>query len=114
MIVALAALAGREIKLEGDGGAHGCHGGFDRRLADERAAEIGVQHGSGEIEDGAQVRARVRCQPGQRRIGDGLRLARRRLAGAQRGARRIERLAHRRHRGGASEASDGKRRRIGL
>ena len=95
MIVALAALAGREVEFQGDGRAHGGDGGFDRRFGEERAAEIGVQHRAGEIEDGTQVRPRLRRQRGERRARDRVRPARLRFAGAQGVARRIERLTHR-------------------
>ena len=59
MIVALAAPAAREIELERDGAAHGRDRGLDRRLGEQRAAEIGVQHGAGQVEDRAQARRGV-------------------------------------------------------
>ena len=114
VIVALAALAGVNVEFEGDGRPHGGNRGFDRRLGDQRAAEIGVQHRPGEIEDGTQVRSRIRRELGERRARDGFRLARLRFAGAQGSARRVERLTHRHDRGGPPEPVDGKRRRIGL
>ncbi len=56
MIVALAALAAAEIEFERDRVAHRRDRGLDRRLGEQRAAEIGVQHGAGEIEDRPQAR----------------------------------------------------------
>ena len=60
MVVALAAIAAAEIELERDRVAHRRDGGLDRLLGDQRAAEIGVQHGAGEIEHRPQARARAR------------------------------------------------------
>ena len=51
VIVALAAAAAREIVFQRGRRAHGRDRGLDRLLGQERAAEIGVQHGAGEIED---------------------------------------------------------------
>ena len=66
MIVALAALAAAEIELERDRVAHRRDRGLDRLLGDQRAAEIGVQHGAGEIEHRPQARLRARFKPRQR------------------------------------------------
>ncbi len=54
MVVALAAPAGGEIEFERDGFAHGGDGGVDGGLGEDGAAEVGVQHGAGEVENGAQ------------------------------------------------------------
>ena len=51
VIVALAAAAAREIVFQRGRRAHGRDRGLDRLLGQKRAAEIGVQHGAGEIED---------------------------------------------------------------
>ncbi len=57
MIVAFAALAGRQVEFQRDRIAHRRDGGFDRGFGEQRAAEIGVQHGAGEIEERAQTGA---------------------------------------------------------
>src|SRR5262245_61782259 len=51
MVVALAAAAARHLVFEGRRRAHGLDGRLDRLLRQKRAAEVGVQHGAGEIED---------------------------------------------------------------
>ena len=73
VIVALAAPAGREVELERQGAAHGLDRGLDRRFGEQRPAEIGVQHGAGEVEHragrgsggGRQRRRRSNRQPGR-------------------------------------------------
>ena len=112
MIVALAALAGREVEFQSDGGAHGGNGGFDRRLGKQGAAEIGVQHRAGEIEDGTQIRPRLRRQRGERRACDRFRPARLRFTGAQGVTRRLQRLTHRLDRSRPAKPGDGKRHRV--
>ena len=82
MIVALAALPLSQIELERDRRAHGVDRGRDRLLGEQRAAEIGMQHGAGEIEDRAQVEPRTRVELGERYGRDGLRLVRFCAAGA--------------------------------
>ena len=54
MIVTLAALALLDIEFEGNCLAHGDADSLDRLLGKKRPAEIGVQHRSGQVEDGAQ------------------------------------------------------------
>ena len=51
VVVTLAATATREIVFQRGRRAHGRNRGLDRLLGQKRAAEIGVQHGAGEIED---------------------------------------------------------------
>lgn len=65
-----------------------------------------MQNRPGEIENGTQTGTRIDGELGERRAGDGVRLARLGLVGAQSGPRRVERLPHRRDGGGASKASD--------
>ena len=101
VVVALAALAVREIEFERDRVAHRRDRRLDRLLGDQRAAEIGVQHGAGEIEHRPQARlARSRRAAPARR-----RLPRRSTARCGR-ARRAERRAHRIDHGAAAEAVD--------
>ena len=52
--IALAASAGREIKLERNRLAHGGGGRFNCGLRQRCAPEIAVQHDTGEIEDRPQ------------------------------------------------------------
>ena len=59
MIVALAAPAASQIELKRNRIAHRDRRRLDRLLGDQRAAEIGMQHGAGEVEDRAQVRSRL-------------------------------------------------------
>ena len=66
MVVALATPAGRQVVFQRDGIAHGRHRRLDRRFGEHRAAEIGVQHRAGEVEQRPQLRARLRFQPGER------------------------------------------------
>ena len=109
VIVALAALAAAEIELERDGVAHGGDRGLDRRLGEQRAAEIGVQHRAGEIEHGTQARLAPRLRAcAQRAAGDDRRLARssRAACARQRSAR-----ANSVDDGGAAEALDCRARR---
>ena len=54
MIVTLAALALLDIEFEGNCLAHGGADGLDRLFGKKRPAEIGMQHRSGQVEDGAQ------------------------------------------------------------
>ncbi len=104
MIVALAALAGVEVEFQRNGRAHGRDRRLDRRLGEQRAAEIGVQHRAGEIEHRTQARARVQLSAvASAALAIASRLAAR-FAGAQGGARRVEHLAHRRDHGGPAEA----------
>ena len=85
-------------------------GGLDRRLGEKRAAEIGVQHRAGEIEDRPQARSRFRFEPAQGVGGQRVAL----VSGRARSARfRGQRLAHRGDRSGAAEPFDGERRRLG-
>ena len=51
MIVALAAPASLEIIFQGRRVAHRLDRGRDRLLGQRRTAEIGVQHGAGQVED---------------------------------------------------------------
>ena len=53
MVVALAAPAAREVVFERRRVAHRRGGGGDRLFRQRRAAEIGVQHGAGQVEDAA-------------------------------------------------------------
>ena len=67
VVVALAAAAAVEVEFERDRVAHRGDRGFDRRLRQKRATEIGVQHRAGEVEDrlearrGIGLKARNRC-----------------------------------------------------
>ncbi len=104
MVVALAAPARRQVELKRRRLAHGLDGRLDRRLGEDGAAEIGVQHRSGEVEQRTQVRAVFRLQPRQRlqrqlvSAGDG------RPAGSQRIARLFKRRANGARRRHAAEA----------
>ena len=90
-VVTLAAPATVEVEFERHRIAHCRDGGGDGFLGDQRAAEIGVQHGAGEVVDRSEARGGVRFQAGE---GGG-----RRLLGtdhvAPAGARRGERGPHR-------------------
>jgi hypothetical protein len=55
-VVALAACPSADVELERDGGAHGVGRGCNCALGQHRPAEVGVQHGAGEIEHAAQAR----------------------------------------------------------
>ena len=91
MIVALAALAAVEVELERDRVAHGVDRGLDRRLGQQRAAEIGVQHGAGQVEDRAQAGHGLGLQPPARAVRDRLRRSARCRRCAQRRAHRARR-----------------------
>ena len=69
--VALAALAAVEVELERERVAHRGHRGLDRLLGEEGAAEVGVEHGAGEVEDRAHLRARGRVEARDDVGGDG-------------------------------------------
>ena len=77
MIVALAAPARRQVELQRRRLAHERDGRLDRRLGEDGAAEIGVQHRAGKVEQRAQVGAVFRIQACKRqqrqllRAGDG-------------------------------------------
>ncbi len=53
VLVALAAGAAREIVFERGRRAHRLDGGLDGFLGEQRAAEVGVQHRAGQVEDTA-------------------------------------------------------------
>ena len=96
MVVALAAAAGLEIVFERRGLAHRLDRRRDRLLGQRRAAEIGVQHGAGQVEDAALRGPR---QPRERggAVGDDARPSRpRRLARPALRQRRADRVEHER------------------
>ena len=68
--VALAALAAVEVELERERVAHRRHRGLDGLLGEQRAAEVGVEHGAGEVEDRPDLRARGRVEAGDDVGGD--------------------------------------------
>ena len=105
-IVAVAAMAGAEIEFERNRVAHRHLRRLDRGFRPQRAAEIGVQHGAGEVEHRSQVRLLRDFEPRQRRRRDMVRAARRGAIGARRG----QRLAHRGDDRGAAEPGRGVRR----
>ena len=74
--VALAALAAVEVELERQGVAHGGDGGLDCLLGEQRPAEVGVQHGAGEVEDGADLGSGGGVEAGERVLAYGIRLGR--------------------------------------
>ena len=108
-VVALAAAAAVEIEFERDRVAHRGDCSLDRRLREQRAAEIGVQHGAGEVEDrlearrGIGLKARNRC--------GGCLLSPYRLDAVC--PRRRQRIADRADHGRAAETIDGKKRDLG-
>ena len=63
MIVALAAPAGRKVEFQRHRIAHRRQRRLDRRLGQQRAAEIGVQHRAGEVEQGPEIRDVLRLEP---------------------------------------------------
>ena len=77
MIVPLAPPAGRQIELQSRRVAHDRYRRIDRRLREHRAAQIGVQHRAGQVEERAQAGAIFLFQSGTRlerygvRVGDG-------------------------------------------
>ena len=106
-LVAFAALAAVEVEFECHRLAHRHGGGSDGRFGQDRAAEIGVQDGAGEIENGADVRRCLRLEPRDRLIRDvGYRRAAI-AAFAARHAHGLDRGAQRRHGGLSAEAIDG-------
>ncbi len=58
-IIALAAAASSQIELKRNRVAHRDRRRFDRGLGDDRPAQIRMQHGPREVEDGAEVRSRL-------------------------------------------------------
>ena len=54
MVVALAALAGRDVEFEVGGASQHARHGLGRLGGQQRAAEIGMQHRAGEVEDATQ------------------------------------------------------------
>ena len=66
MVVAFAALAGRQVELERDRIPHSRDGRLDRRLGERRSAEIGVQHRAGQVEQRPQRRTIVPLEVGER------------------------------------------------
>ncbi len=72
-VVALAASTRFEIEFERGWRTHRRDGSGDTRLRDDRAAEIGVQHGAGEVEDAAQLRRILRFERHRRAGRDGSR-----------------------------------------
>ena len=84
--VALAALAAVEVELEGERVAHRGHRGLDRLLGEEGAAEVGVQHGAGEVEDRPHLRARGGVEARDDVGGDGVERRGARAAVAEIGA----------------------------
>ncbi len=110
MIVALAATAGLEIELERHRLAHGAERRGGGLLGQDRAAEIGVQHGAGEVEDGPQARPRLVLEAAGGGGGDGGGIAGRGIASRRAHRRRVtaprarlERRADRADHGGAAE-----------
>ena len=91
MVVALAALALLDIEFKGDRLAHGRVDSLDRFLRQKRAAEIGVQNGSGEVEDGAKGGSFPGFELRQNIEGhiEGFRLYRSRKAGRTCGGERV-------------------------
>ena len=51
--VAVAAPSGFKVEFQIRGASRGQRDGIERRLRERRAAEIGVQHRAGQVEDGA-------------------------------------------------------------
>ena len=79
--IAVAATAVCDVVLERAGRGGGDGHRFHRFRCQQRAAEVGVQHGTGEVEDRAQVRLRQFLDAGDDACGE--RVARRRgMAGA--------------------------------
>ena len=109
-VVTLAASAGCEFELERRRMAHRACSGGDGRFGQHRAAEVGVQHGAGEIEHAAQPGRIGRLEPDQRRLGNA---PRQRLAikrwwyrcgpVTQSRSHRLEQDAKRIHRGGTAK-----------
>lgn len=91
MIVAFAARPAIEIEFEGDGITHRPHRRLDRLLRQDRAAEIGVEDCSREIEDRARRHDRVPRQTIRRRLGHALGIGHRLR---RRGAQRVQRGAN--------------------
>ena len=63
VIVALAAAAGVEVVFQRHRAAHGVDGRADRGFGQQGAAEVGVQHRAGEVEQRPQRRAVPRGEP---------------------------------------------------
>ncbi|MNC86576.1 hypothetical protein D3C83_22480 [compost metagenome] len=63
MLVAFPAVSAIEIELEIDGARHRLRYRLRRFPRHERAAEIGVQHRAGQVEDGLQRRPRLALDP---------------------------------------------------
>jgi hypothetical protein len=89
VIVALAALSVRKVEFERHRMTHRGDCGIDRLLGDQRSAEIGVQHGAGEIEYRPQAWPRAGLEPGKR--------ARDRIVPRDRKARRARLPEHSAH-----------------
>ncbi len=91
---------------------------LDRRLGEQRAAEIGVQHGAGQVEDRPHARPRLAVELRERRGGDAIGVEPpAEVAGALRAHRAadlIERRAHRVDDRRAAEPIDGGRRAAGV
>ncbi len=68
VIIALAAFATLEIELQRHRGAHGRDSGFDGSFGKDRTAEVGVQDGASQVEDGTQARTLLHIQQRQRCI----------------------------------------------
>ena len=66
MIVALAALARRQVELQRAGLTHGRDGRLDCGLSEHGAAEVGVQHCAGQVEQRSQTTAVLDLKPGER------------------------------------------------
>ena len=91
-MVALAALAGREVVFEGERMAHRVDGRGDRRFARRRAPEVGVQRRAREIEHAAHLRHATRREPRRDTRGEHGRVERAGVAGP---ARVVDRRAER-------------------
>ena len=60
--IAVAPASALEVELQGGWSRHRLHHGAHRLVGEQRPAEVGVQHRSREIEDGAQPRPILRLQ----------------------------------------------------
>ena len=94
MVVTLATFAGFQVEFERDGIPHSRDGRLDRRLSEHRAAEIGVQHRAGEIEQRPQCRAILLLKAGESLSGNMLSAWDEAPSGLQDGARVFERRAN--------------------
>ena len=114
--VALAAPAAAEVELERQRLPHGGDRRLDRGLGEQRPAEVGVEHGAGQIEDRTHLRPRRGVERARRvgrhrfRAGDGAVGAQRREALAHGGERRLAAVAGDRlgGGGGAEHPVDGR------